>query len=176
MTLCTVGILGKEKMHTTNCNVGIYMRRSLDEIPTDQDPDSYCRWLYGKKYRTNNSTHNRHFYIDICDRAEIIKCPKMLMLMRDCSTGKIDLVFAESVMRVAPNMMTMFYWLYFLLHLDHEIEIEIDGALNTRASTEHRQGIIRAVNSTVHSDYLKYGKWEKGVLSAIRALDLHPAI
>lgn len=175
MSMCTVNNLSKEKMRPTDCNIGIYMRRSLDEIPADQDPEFYCRWLYGKKYRTNSSSDNCHFYIDICDRAEITRCKQMLMLMRDCMTGKIDLVFAETVIHVAPNMMTMFYWLYFLLQLDHEIEIEIDGALNTRTSTEHRQGIIRAVNSTVHSDYLKYGKWEKGVLSAIRALDLDPA-
>ena len=174
MSMCTVNNLSKEKMRPTDCNIGIYMRRSLDEIPADQDPEFYCRWLYGKKYRTNSSTHNHHFYIDICGRAEITKCPQMLKLMRDCMIGKIDLVFAESVMRVDPNMMTMIFWLYFLLHLDHKIEIEIDAALNTRTSTEQRQDIIRATYRTVHANYVKYGKWETDVLSAIGVLDLHP--
>lgn len=87
-----------------DCKVGVYMRRSPDEIPAVQDPISYCRWLFGKKYRSASSYKNEDFYIDICSRTETVECPQMIRLIRDCMMGEIDCVFVESIMRIAPNM------------------------------------------------------------------------
>lgn len=146
------------------------MRRSPEEIPADQDPVSYCRWLFGKKYRSASSYQNEDFYIDICSRTETAECPQMIRLIRDCMIGKIDCVFAESIMRIAPNMISALFWLYYLLHLDHKIEIEIDRAFNTEASTERRQEIIKATESAVHSNSEKYAQWKAEILNAIDQL------
>lgn len=146
------------------------MRRSPDEIPAVQDPISYCRWLFGKKYRSASSYKNEDFYIDICSRTETVECPQMIRLIRDCMMGEIDCVFVESIMRIAPNMISALFWLYYLLHLDHKIEIEIDRTLNTEASTERRQEIIKAAESAVHSNYEKYAQWKAEILNAIDQL------
>ena len=150
-----------------NCRVGVYMRRSPDEIPADQDPVSYCRSLFKKKYRSAPSCKDEHFYIDICGIAETAECPQMIRMIQDCMIGKIDCVFAESIMRVAPNMVTMFFWIYFLLHLDKKIEIQIDFAFNTGASSERRQVIIKATERVVHSNYAKYDKWKSEIIDAV---------
>ena len=91
----------------------------------------------------------------------------MIRMIQDCMIGKIDCVFAESIMRVAPNMMTMFFWICLLLHLDKMIEIQIDFAFNTGASSEHRQDIIKATERVVHSNNAKYDKWKAEVIDAM---------
>ena len=170
MSMQVANDLTKGEQNPVDCRVGVYMRRSPNEIPADQDPVSYCRCLFDKKYRSAPGCKNEHFYIDICGRAETAECPQMIRMIQDCMTGKIDCVFAESIMRVAPNMTTTLFWLYFLLHLDPKIEVEIDLTFNTRASAEHRQDIIKATESAVHSNYAKYAKWKEDVLNAVGKL------
>lgn len=166
-------MINKEELCTMDCKVGVYMRRSPDEIPADQDPVSYCRYLFGKKYRSAPGCQNEHFYIDICGRAETADCPQMIRMIQDCMLGKIDCVFAESIMCVAPNMITALFLLYYLLHLDPKIEVQIDLAFNTGASTERRQDIIKATENVVHSNYAKYAKWKEDVLNAVGKLGGH---
>lgn len=160
----------KEEQDPVCCRVGVYMRRSPNEIPADQDPISYCRCLFDKKYRSDPGYKNEHFYIDICGRAETAECPQMIRMIQDCMTGKIDCVFAESIMRVAPNMVTAIYLVYFLLRLEPKVEIIIDFAINTETSSEHRQRVMEATKSVVNNDYGEYIKWESDVLKAMNML------
>lgn len=170
MSIYTESILSKEETRPMDCNIGIYMRRPPKGIPADQDPTSYCQWCFRNKYRNRNGTRNETFYIDICGRTEITMCPQMLRLLRDCRNGKIDLVFAESITYVAPRMIDVIFWLYYLLHLNHKVEIIVDLALNTERSSDHRQRTIEATESIVQKDYEKYAKWEAELLNAMNKL------
>jgi len=147
--------------------IGYYTRRSPVELQSIQDPYSFCQQLFEKKYGKHANSEQEHYYFDVCEVRNTANCPQMIRMLRDCMNGRINLVVVESSQRTAKNMHALFYWLYFMLHLDHQVEIIICDAINTMTNIDMRQRVIKATENIIASMPDEYVRWKHEVLIAI---------
>lgn len=151
-----------------NQRIGYYSRRSPNEVDINNDYDKLCKQVFSDRFAVVPDMEYR-YYLDVCHQTAITQRPKLLQLLRDCMNGTINLVVTDYQERVAENMQSLVFLLYFLLHLEYPVEIMILNCISTSKDAATRQGIIRATERIVSMQSADYARWEAGVLHALRA-------
>ena len=112
-------------------------------------------------------------YIDITGNKNIRQRPEMIHLLRDCQSGKVDVIYTQTKAYLAANSREFFYLLKFIFEMSHKIDIiteDTDYNINTIIDSENQVAELRKmVNrySALNPD--DYEKWKQEILSAIHA-------
>lgn len=84
---------------------------------------NYHQEYYKKKYSNSVIYTLYDVYIDITSKKEISQRPEMLRLLRDCSSGKIDCIAAQTKGYLAANTKEFCYLIKFIFDMDYFIDI-----------------------------------------------------
>ena len=150
-----------------NDTTGIYIRRSPKEIPPDKAPEEFCIQQFLEQFGEVDATASVEYYADCCERLELIRCPQMLKLLRDCVDGRVNLVISETKFRITKNIPNLIFWLDFLLHLENKVDVLVYDFVDTSTSAEAREQLITSTEHFVSHFAEEYEQWKARLLDAI---------
>lgn len=157
-----------------NYRIGGYVKRAKLNLRNEKDIRAFHRGIFEKRFGGLSDSELVDVYIDITGYKEISKRPEMLRLIRDCSEGKVNLIFSETKGYLAANTKEFCYWLHFIFNLDDHVDIITDDEqfnINTILNEDHqREALIKMADDYIYLNPPDHQKWLSSVLTAIADL------
>ncbi len=154
--------------------IGGYVKRAKLNLRNGDDVKAFHRKVFVDKFRYLTDGELVDVYIDITGYKETSKRPEMLRLMRDCASGRVNLIVAETRGYLAANTREFCYWLHFILHLDQRVDIITDDDqfnINTVVNLERqREALEKMADDYIYLNPPDHQRWLSGVISAIANL------
>ena len=154
--------------------IGGYVKRAKLNLRNEKDIRAYHRGIFERRFGELEDCELVDVYIDITGSKEIVKRPEMLRLMRDCTEGKINLIFAETKGYLAANTKEFCYWLHFIFNLNDHVDIITDDDqfnINTIINPDHqREALIKMAEDYIYLNPPDHQKWLSGIITAIANL------
>lgn len=113
-------------------------------------------------------------YVDITGNKDIFKRPEMLRLLKDCLSGEIDVIYAQTKGYLVANTRDFCYLIKFLFDMPHRIDIvteDTDYNINTGYDAEDQRKELYTM-ATKYTDLnpSDYKEWVSKVTAAIEKL------
>lgn len=144
----------------------LWERSKLDAI-------EYHRKYYMEKYSTNDM-ELVGVYIDITGNKEIYKRTEMVHLIRDCISGKVNVIDAQSRAYIAANSEEFCFLIHFLFNQSQRIEIitdDDDMRIDTILDIDNQRGnLLDMAERYVYLEQKEYELWHKKLIKAIDEL------
>lgn len=161
-------------MEEKKYRIGGYVKRAKLNLRNSEDVKAFHRGLYERRFGGAEDGILVDVYIDITGYKETYKRPEMLRLMRDCAAGKVNLVFSETKGYLAANTQEFCYWLHFIFHTEHRVDIITDDSqfnINTILNEDNqREALMKMADDYIYLNPEDHKKWLKRVVSAISDL------
>ena len=94
--------------------IGGYVKRAKLNLRNEREIRAFHRNAIERRFGDFEDGTLVDVYIDITSYKETAKRPEMLRLMRDCTDGKVNLIFAETKGYLSANTREFCYWLHFI--------------------------------------------------------------
>lgn len=154
--------------------IGGYVKRAKLNLRNGDDVKAFHRGLYERRFGDFEDGILVDVYIDITGNKETFKRPEMVRLMRDCAAGRINLVFSETKGYLAANTRELCYWLHFIFHTEHRVDIVTDDIqfnINTILNEDNqREALMKMADDYIYLNPADHQKWLGKVVSAITEL------
>lgn len=132
----------------------------------------YHRDYYEKKCADIPEWVLHDVYVDITGQKQIKKRPEMLRLLRDCMSGQIDCIAAQTKAYLAANSQEFCYLIMFLSEMPVLIELVTEDEkyhINTIVNSEQqKEALGKMAEDYVALDAGKYRRWKETVLEAMQ--------
>lgn len=163
--------MSEEKVY----RIGGYVKRAKLNLRNSDEVKAFHRGLYESRFGGFEDGTLVDVYIDITGYKETYKRPEMLRLMRDCAAGKVNLIFSETKGYLAANTKEFCYWLHFIFHTEHRVDIitdDIQFNINTILNEDdQREALIKMADDYINYNQADHQKWLGKVVSAITELE-----
>ena len=154
--------------------VGCYVKRAKLNLRNGDDVKAYHRGYFEKRFCDLSDCILVDVYIDITGSKEISTRPEMLRLLRDCATGRVNLIVSETKGYLAANMKEFCYWTNYVFNLDNRVDLICYDAkfpINTILNIEHqREALTKMAEDYIYLNPPEHQRWMSNVVSAIANL------
>ena len=154
--------------------IGGYVKRAKLNLRNSEDVKAFHRGIFERRFGGFADGTLVDVYIDITGYKETFKRPEMLRLMRDCASGKVNLIFSETKGYLAANTREFCYWLHFIFNVEQRVDIITDDSdfnINTILNEEHqREALVKMAEDYIYLNPPDHQRWLSNVVSAIAKL------
>lgn len=116
-------------------------------------------------------------FVDITGKTHIYDRKEMVRLLRDCASGKIEVIISQTQAYLAANALEFFYLAHFVMTLPMQVELITDEdsaefKINTIAENGlQRNALYKMSCDVIELNKADYQKWKGQVLQAISKLE-----
>ncbi len=161
---------GAEKVY----KIGGYVKRAKLNLRNSADVKAFHRGIFEQRFGDFEDGELIDVYIDITGYKETYKRPEMLRLMRDCSDGKVNLIFSETKGYLAANTRELCYWLHFIFNVNQRVDIITDDEefnINTILNDDgQREALMKMADDYIYLNPPDHLRWINNVICAIADL------
>ena len=154
-------------------NVAGYAKLAKMWERSREDALSFQRSYYRDKFANNPEFRLVDVYVDITGSKNISKRPEMLRLLKDCMSGKIDLICVQTRGYLAANMKEFCYLVRFLFDLERRIDVATEddnNNINTILNKDDQRRELReAAGKYSNLNPADYAVWKNEILEAVKA-------
>jgi hypothetical protein len=135
---------------------------------------AYHTALYENRYKDSTQFHLVDVYIDITGQKEIRRRPEMLRLIRDCISGKVQCISAQTSGYLAANPKEFSYLLKLLFEIGDGVNIITEDRsynINTLVNDDQqREALYKMACDLVELNPDDYTRWHEQIVKGMNGI------